>query len=147
MAEEAVGPEAGNMESFAYRLVKPNVGIEYHLYFIEERGGNRKKKKKSPDDKVYQVTILQPYGEVRNCGQRNSPPDNTINIVLPVENDFEVTDTIGQISNICSSEGNVHFDCAIFVIFQNNKNKQSTRAETFRPWYFGAKQHLWSFNY
>ena len=126
MAEEAVGPEAGDMESFAYRLVKPNVGIEYHFFFIEERNGNKKRKKKSLDDKVYQVTILKPYGELEIVAKEIHLV-TTINIVLPVENYLDVTDIISQISNICSNQGKVHFDCAIFVIFQNDENKESTK--------------------
>ena len=125
MAEEAVGPEADDMESFAYRLVKPNVGMEYHFFFIEERNGNKKRKKKSLDHKVYQVTILQPYGELEIVAKEIHLV-TTINIVLPVENDFDVTDIIGQIANICSNQGKVHFECAIFIIFQNDENKEST---------------------
>ena len=124
MAEEAVGPEAGDMESFAYRLVKPNVGIEYHFFFIEER--SRKKKKKSLDDKVYQVTILQPYGKLEIV-TKEIHIATTINIVLPVKNDFDATDTIGKISSICNDQENVQFECAIFVLFQNNENRESTR--------------------
>ena len=124
MAEEAVGPDAGDMESFAYRLVKPNVGIEYHFFFIQERGG--KKKKKGQDDKVYQVTILQPYSELEIVA-KEIHLGTTINIVLPVENDFDVTDIIGQIASICKDQEKVQFECAIFVIFQNNENRESTR--------------------
>ena len=126
MAEEAVNsPDASGMESFAYKMVKPNVGVEYQFYFIEERKG---KSKKSQDDKIHQITILQPYDKLEIV-TKEIHPFATVNIVLPIKNKGDIRNIAEQLSEFCGTDKRDGFDCHLFVLFQDRKKEDSTSTE------------------
>ena len=122
MAEDAVGPQAADMESFAYRLVKPNVGVEYQFFFIEERERKNSNKKKGADDKVHQVTILQPYDELEIIA-KEIHLYTTIHIMVIVQSGLDITNFVNTVHNICSNQQTVHFKCSLLMIFQNDNDR------------------------
>lgn len=90
LAKKQIGSIADSFESFAYRVVKPNIGIEYQFYFIQTLiyAPTIGKRGKPPREKVYQVTVLHPYGKLEMVSKEIQPL-KTINFVVSTSASIE----------------------------------------------------------
>lgn len=121
MAEKSVGSKAGNMENFAYRLVKPNVGIEYQFFFVEHR---RTKSIKSPDDKIYQVTILQPYDKFEIV-TKEVHTVNTVSLVVVVREEKDIENAMRYLSHACVNDTTTNVECQVIILIQDLETRET----------------------
>lgn len=121
MAEDAIGVDTSEMQSFAYRFIKPNVGTEFQFYFIEQR----KSSSRNMEDKVYQVTVLQPYGELEITAKEIQSL-TTITLMLPSDNPELLIGTVSNLQHICTQKQNLLFVCNVKILLQMTEDEDQT---------------------
>ncbi len=129
MAKDAVGLAADSMQSFVYRTVKPNVGLEYQFYFIEQR---RTDSPSSLDDKVYQITVLQPYGKLEIIS-KNIHPSPALGLIVPISKHQNATNVLIKLRKSCEF---TQIKCNAIVVAQDSdlgiEAKESSESDSLK---------------
>ncbi len=130
-AEEAIGQDVDKMQSFAYREVKPNVGVEYQFYFLDV--GSTAYEDES-HDKLHHVTVTQNYGKF-DIVEKYFQPMRTLDLILPIDSTANLEKVFKHVNDMCinSKHGSGKRLCTLHVIMCGDNNIRPLR---------GAVRHL-----
>ena len=114
---------SSNFESFAYKVDKPNIGVEYHFYFIEEITESPKGKKAArTKERVYQVIVQQAYGQLE-VEYKETQDLKRVNFIVPTSGTGDsLKQFLHNYERVCLEPPDMKGRCSVvFVVFKTSK--------------------------
>lgn len=116
LAVQAVGYDVGEMNGYAFKTDRPNLGTEFQMFYLEKGKKKNKEAKETRPDKIHHVTVAQPYGEF-HIDLKRATSLHTVNIVLNVSstNEPHLEQFLASIANECRVFEELGGSCQIFL--------------------------------